>query len=244
MSSERTCIVIGASGGMGQALCRILAQHGWRLVLAGRDADKLQSTATELQGSTAATQALDASDFDAVTRLFEQHANAIAAVNFAGSILLKPAHATTRADFDTTISQNIATAFAVVRAAASTMRAAGGSVVLMSSCAAQIGLVNHEAISAAKAAVEGLTRAAAATYATHAIRFNAVAPGLTDTPMAAKLTANDASRKASEAMHPLGRIGNPDEIARCIAFLLDPDNSWITGQTIGVDGGLARAKGR
>lgn len=244
MSSNQKCIVIGASGGIGRELCRILSQNGWRLVLAGRDAAKLDTHAAELHESVEATEALDASDFDSVSRLFEQHADAIGAVNLAGSILLRPAHSTSRADFDGTMSQNIATAFAVARAAAKTMRPSGGSVVLMSSCAAQIGLANHEAISAAKAAVDGLARSAAATYASSGIRFNTVAPGLTDTPMASKLTGNEVSRKASEAMHPLGRLGKADEIARCIAFLLDPENSWITGQTIGVDGGLARVKGR
>lgn len=242
MSEDRTCIVIGAGGGIGRALCSILAEDGWKLVIAGRDRGRLDAVTAELGPAITAAETLDASDFDAVGSLFDAHASAIGAVNLAGSILLRPAHSTSRADFDATISQNITTAFAVVRAAAKTMRAHGGSVVLMSTCAAQIGLANHDAISAAKAAVDGLTRSAAASYAANGLRFNSVAPGLTETPMAARLTANDASRKASEAMHPLGRIGNPDEVARSIAFLLDPANDWITGQTIGVDGGLARLK--
>lgn len=124
------------------------------------------------------------------------------------------------------------------------MRSGGGSVVLMSTCAATVGLANHEAIAAAKGGVEGLVRAAAATYAPNAIRINAVAPGLVDTPLAAQITGNDAARKASEAMHPLGRIGDPGEIARVIAFLLDPYSAWITGQTFGVDGGLSRVRPR
>lgn len=244
MSDDRTCIVIGAGGGIGRALCGMLADRGWKLVLAGRDAGRLDATASDLGESVIAAETLDASDFDAVGGLFDRYPGPSGAVNLAGSILLKPAHSTSRADFDSVISQNIATAFAVVRAAAKAMRSGGGSVVLMSTCAAQIGLANHEAISAAKAAVDGLARSAAATYASNGLRFNTIAPGLTDTPMASKLTANEASRKASEAMHPLGRIGEADEVARAVAFLLDPENSWITGQTIGVDGGLARVKGR
>ena len=102
----------------------------------------------------------------------------------------------------------------------------------------------RDLIASAKAGVEGLTRAAAASYASSGLRFNAVAPGLTKTPLTSRLTSNEASRKASEAMHPLGRLGEPDEIARAIAFLLDPANDWITGQVIGVDGGLARVRGR
>jgi len=73
---------------------------------------------------------------------------------------------------------------------------------------------------------------------------NCVAPGLTETPLTARITANEASRKASEAMHALGRIGRPEEIASAMAWLLDPENSWVTGQVIGVDGGLASVRPR
>ncbi len=143
-----------------------------------------------------------------------------------------------------TIDQNLRTAFALVRAAGKHMKQTGGSVVLMSSCAAAIGLPNHEAISAAKAAVEGLTRSAAASYAGAGIRFNAVAPGLVDTPLASRITTNEGALKASIAMHPLGRIARPDEIAGTITYLLDPNSSFITGQVFAIDGGLSRVKGR
>ena len=85
----------------------------------------------------------------------------------------------------------------------------------------------------------GLTLAAAATYAPMNLRVNAIAPGLTETPLTASLTANETSRKISEAMHALGRLGHPADIARAIVFLLDPANSWITGQVLAVDGGLS-----
>jgi 3-oxoacyl-[acyl-carrier protein] reductase len=76
------------------------------------------------------------------------------------------------------------------------------------------------------------------------IRFNAVAPGLVATPMARRITENEGALKASVAMHPLGRIGQPEDIARAIAFLLGAASAWTTGQVLGVDGGLARLKGR
>jgi len=187
---------------------------------------------------------VDAQDFDAVDAVFQAHPGLTGAVNLAGSILLKPAHLTTAQDFDATIGQNLRTAFALTRAAGKHMKASGGSVVLMSSCAAGIGLPNHEAIAAAKAGVEGLVRAAAASYAGAGIRFNAVAPGLVATPMAKRITDNEAALKASMAMHPLGRIAAPGEIARAITFLLSPDNSFVTGQVLAVDGGLSRVKSR
>ena len=103
---------------------------------------------------------------------------------------------------------------------------------------------NHEAIAAAKAGIIGLTLAAAASYAGNQLRVNAVAPGLTETPLTQSLTANESARKLSEAMHALGRLGQPEDIARAIVFLLDPANSWITGQVLAVDGGLSRVRPR
>jgi NAD(P)-dependent dehydrogenase (short-subunit alcohol dehydrogenase family) len=165
-------------------------------------------------------------------------------VNCAGSILLKPAHLTSADDWQATLATNLTSAFACVRAAGRLLRESGGSVVLVSSAAARIGLANHEAIAAAKAGVIGLALSAAATYAKQRIRFNAVAPGLVRTPLAKGLVASELAEKASIAMHPLGRLGEPDDVARAIDFLLDPAQGWITGQVLGVDGGLADLKAR
>ena len=97
---------------------------------------------------------------------------------------------------------------------------------------------------AAKAGVIGLTLSAAATYAPRGIRVNCVAPGLVRTPMTARITANEASLKASTAMHALGRIGDPADVAGAIEWLLGPDSGWVTGQVLGVDGGLASVRAR
>jgi len=120
----------------------------------------------------------------------------------------------------------------------------GGSVVLVSTAAARTGIANHEAIAAAKGGVQGLMLSAAATYAARGLRFNCVAPGLTRTPLAAKIIASEASEKASLAMHALGRLGEPGDVARAIYWLLDPANDWVTGQILGVDGGLANVRVR
>lgn len=236
-----TFLIIGATGGIGSALARRLAERGASLVLAARGEERLSALADEL-GATAIP--VDATNVDEVASLVEQAGEIDGAVNLVGSIVLKASHQMSEAEFRETIDLNLTSAFALVRAAAKALRKNGGSIVLMSSCAATLGLANHDAIAAAKAGVEGLVRASAATYANSGVRINAVAPGLVDTPLAEGITKSDPAKKASIAMHPLGRIGEPADIARAIEWLLDPAASWVTGQTIGVDGGLARVRSR
>ena len=155
-------------------------------------------------------------------------------------MLLKPAHATTDEEFRRVIETNLITAFATVRAGAKLLRERGGSIVLFASAAAEIGIQNHEAIAAAKAGVIVLARAAAATYAPHNIRANVVSPGLTRTELTRRIWDNPASAVASTELHALNRLGRPEEIASLVAWLLVPENSWTTGQVIGIDGGLSR----
>ena len=117
-----------------------------------------------------------------------------------------------------------------------------GSIVLSSSTAGLIGLANHEAIAAAKAAVIGLMRSAAASCATKGIRINAVAPGLTRTSLTQGITSNEIALKASTAFHPLGRIGEPEDVAAAILWLLSDESSFVTADVIAVDGGLSSIK--
>lgn len=236
-------VVVGGSGGIGSAIARRLALRGAVLVLAAREQVRLEQVAGSLG---AACEPIDATDFDAVERLLkgaaERFGRVAGVVNAVGSIILKPAHLTSRDDFHETIARNLTTAFAVVRAAGKVMTD-GGSVVLFSTVAAQVGLPNHDAIAAAKGGVSALARSCAATYASRGLRVNAIAPGLVDTPLAARLTANPRSLEASRAMHPLGRIGTVDDIAAAACWLLDPATSWVTGQVLSVDGGLSTVRG-
>jgi NAD(P)-dependent dehydrogenase (short-subunit alcohol dehydrogenase family) len=238
---DATFVVVGASGGIGNAVTNALAERGARLIAAGRDEQRLRSACP---GATPFV--LDASSFDETESCLrtaqEISGGRLAGVALCvGSLLLKPAYATSFDEWRAVLDTNLTTAFAVVRAAARTMRS-GGSVVLCSSAAASVGLANHEAIAAAKAGIEGLVRAAAATHAPRGLRFNAIAPGLVDTPLAAPITANPRALEASATMHPLGRIGAPADVAAAILWLLDPANAWVTGQVLGVDGGLARVR--
>ncbi|MGC2186755.1 MAG: SDR family oxidoreductase [Terriglobales bacterium] len=242
---SQSYVVFGASGGISSALCRRLGRRGAQLLLAGRSEQRLDSLAAELG---AESFCLDASNLRQVEscmkRAAELHGHLNGVANCVGSLLLKPAHFLSEEEWDATVATNLKSAFAVVRAAAITMTQNGGSVVLLSSAAARIGLANHEAISAAKAGIEGLALAASASYASKGIRVNCVAPGMTRTPLTAKLLQNEMMAKASAGMHALGRVGEPEDIASAIEWLLDPEQSWITGQVIGVDGGLSRIRSR
>ena len=236
-------VIIGAAGGIGRGIATALAADGAPLVLAGRSLDRLSPLAHELGASA---HEIDAASFAEVESLLAhakaRHGRVAGVVNAVGSILLKPAHLTSEAELAETLRLNLQTAFAAVRAAARVM-SDGGSVLLFSSSAAEVGLPNHEAIAAAKGAVAGLVRSAASTYAPRRLRVNAIAPGLVDTPLAARITANPKSLEASVAMHPLGRIGTVADLVAPARWLLDPASSWVTGQVIDVDGGMSRLRG-
>jgi 3-oxoacyl-[acyl-carrier protein] reductase len=246
VSSAPVQLVIGAAGSIGSATVRRLADAGATVVLAGRDEAAMKELAGEVGADDVRT--VDARDIAEVGALVEglvaDHGRLDGVANLAGSVLLKPAHLTTPDEWAETIATNLTSAFAVVRAAAPAMRSGGGSIVLAASAAAQTGIANHEAIAAAKGGVIGLVRSAAATYGARGVRVNAVAPGLTRSKMTAKLVGNEAQAEASRQMHVLGRLGEGDDVAAAVAWLLDPATSWVTGQVIGVDGGLGQVRTR
>lgn len=234
--------VLAPRSAIAGAVIRRLRERGAHVAGIGRDLDGVNGGALSWKAEC------DLTDFEAVcfnlSRAREELGGLTGIVNCAGSMLLKPAHTTSRQEFDATIAANLTTAFAAVHCAKPVFMHDGGSVVLVSSAAAILGMGNHEAIAAAKAGVEGLARAAAATYASSGIRFNVVAPGLVETPLSQPITKASAARKISENLHPMGRLGAPDDIARAICWLLDPEQAWVTGQVIGVDGGLGRVQPR
>jgi 3-oxoacyl-[acyl-carrier protein] reductase len=237
--------VIGATGGIGAALCRRLTARGAKLLIGARDGERLHTLAAEIG---AHALAIDATQSGQVTHFFNQARQTLGpvdgAVCCAGSLLLKPAHQTSDAEWEQTIASNLTAAFNTLRGAVTQMRERGGTIALCSSAAARHGFANHEAIAAAKAGIIGLTLSAAATYARNGIRVNCVAPGLTKTPLTQGLTESEVLAKASAALHALGRIGEPDDVASALTWLLSPEQSWITGQVIGVDGGLSSVRVR
>lgn len=231
--------IIGATSGIGQAMARFLSGEQVPLFIGARSDETLQACAEELG---AGHQSVDASSEESLKSFLEaadQYLESLdGVVCCAGSIFLKPAHLTSLKDFRKTIDQNLTAAFLTVKHAVNVMKK-DGSIVLFSTAAATAGIPNHEAIAAAKAGITGLTRSAAATYASRNIRVNCIAPGLTDSSMSSQLLGNEASRKASEAMHALGRIGNPEDFTEAIRWLLGKGSSWVSGETIHIDGGLS-----
>jgi len=234
-----TIAILGATGTIGSAVARRLVRQGQSVLLVGRNEEKLSALERELAqpyviadltGSQPLEQALET----AAT----VQGGCRGLVNCIGSLLLKPAHATTDEDFRRVVETNLFTAFSTVRAGARLLREGGGSIILFASAAAEIGIANHEAIAAAKAGVIGLARSAAATYAPHNIRVNVVSPGLIRTELTRRIWENSTSASASAQMHALGRLGEPEQVASLVAWLLDIENNWITGQVIGIDGGL------
>ncbi len=246
-TTQKNALIFGATGGIGSELSRRLGRAGWRLALSSRGgSETLSEMAADINAFVSAADVRNLQSVDnCVGAAWSELGSLNGVVNCVGSLLLKPAHLTSADEWEHTITTNLTSSFNVLRAAAARMmRSGGGSIVLLSSAVAQRGMINHEAIAAAKAGVVGLAQSAAATYARYNVRVNCVAPGLIRTPLTTALTANEASLKASTALHPLGRIGEPHEVASAIAWLLDPEQSWVTGQVIAVDGGLGSVQPR
>jgi NAD(P)-dependent dehydrogenase (short-subunit alcohol dehydrogenase family) len=244
-TSKPVMLVIGATGGVGGATAKLLRERGCALHLAARDEARVRALAEELG---AAGHVVDARSFEQMDELIdavvEQRGRLDGIVNCVGSIVLAPAHRTDEATWRETLDTNLTSAFATVRSATRAMARTGGAVVLLSTAAARVGLPSHEAIAAAKAGVIGLALSAAATHASRGVRVNVVAPGMLRTELSAPILRNATAEKASVAMHPLGRLGEAEEAARAVAWLLDPEQSWVTGQVLGVDGGLSTVRGR
>ncbi|NBV39267.1 MAG: SDR family oxidoreductase [Verrucomicrobia bacterium] len=159
-----------------------------------------------------------------------------------GTIQLKPFHRLTPEDFLKDFQINCLGAVAALQSALPALKASGkASVVLFSTVAVVQGMLMHASIATAKGAVEGLTRSLAAEWAP-VIRVNAIAPSLTDTPLAGNLLNADSKKEAAGKRHPLQQIGKPEDLASLVAYLLSDASSFMTGQVLSVDGGLSSVR--
>ncbi len=242
---KKIALITGASGGLARAVADRLADDDWQLALVTRDRNKLgqhphdDACLIEADVSTA-----DGAANAIATCKAEMGRGPAALVNCAGSILMAPLHRTREAQFQECMRANLDTSFFALGAFVDEClrEKQPGVAVLVSSVTAQIGVSNHEAIAAAKAAVESLTRSAAATYSRERIRVNAVAPGLMRSPATEWLFSTQKNTRQLDAQYPLGRHGRVEDAADAIAWLVSDRADWITGQVLPVDGGFTAVR--
>ncbi len=234
-------LIFGATGGIGRALSQRLAASSVPLFLTARSADRLQALAGELGAASTAADVMDPVAIEQVVGAAVASGGLSGLAYCVGSIVLKPLKMAKDVDFLDAFRLNTLGAALAVKAAQPALSAAGGSVVLFSTIAVAQGFQSHAVISAAKGGIEGLTRALAAELAPR-VRVNAVAPSLTDTPLAAPITSNETMAKGIAQMHALPRLGTVDDMAAAAAWLLGPESTWITGHVLPVDGGRGRVR--
>lgn len=229
---QKNYLLAGASSASAQALSRLLQAEGHHVIgLSTKDLSGF--------GYSEHYQVADYSKSSLPT--LSQPLDGL--VYFPGTINLKPVNRLSEDDFLQDFKINALGAVTVVQQYLQNLKstAASSSVVFISTVAVSQGMSFHSSVSMAKGAVEGLTRALAAELAP-SIRVNAVAPSLTASPMADKLFNTPEKLEASNKRHPLRRIGQPDDIAHAIHFLLGEQSAWMTGAVLPVDGGMASVR--
>lgn len=231
----KSILVVGGSSGIGLKLVNMLASKGAQIYNASR-------TKSEDWPDGLIHIPIDVlSNFDLLAEQVPEKLDGL--VYAVGSINLKPFSRYSEDDFINDYKLNVTGAARCIQLAYRSLRNSGSaSIVLLSSVAAKAGMPYHASIAAAKGGVESLALSLAAEFASQNIRVNVVAPSLTDTSLAGNLLNTPEKREASAKRHPLGRIGKPEDIASAISFLLSDESAWISGQVLGVDGGMGNLK--
>jgi NAD(P)-dependent dehydrogenase (short-subunit alcohol dehydrogenase family) len=254
--ASRIALVTGARGGIGREVVAQLRAAGHRVAAVGRDAEALASVDADAHITADTTTPEGAAAAIAACREQLGAAPALLA-HCVGSTLIAPLHRNTPAQLREVMRVNLDSALFMLQAWIEGLRGGGsnggesggqsggptgGAAVLVSSVVARIGVANHEAIAAAKGGIEALARSAAATYAPLGLRVNAVAPGMTETPMTASMLRADAMREGAGKQYPLGGVQSAAQVADTIAWLLSDGAARITGQVIAVDGGFTSVR--
>lgn len=222
---SRTHLIIGGSYGIGSALVELFPSEDQIFIASRTNETHTAANVTHLPFDVLK----DDVSFLALPEQIDSF------VYCPGSINLKPFKMLSEDHFKEEMELNFFGLVRTVKGVIDRMKE-GGSLLFFSTVAVQTGMPFHSSIAAAKGAIEGFTRSMAAEYAPK-IRVNAIAPSLVDTPLAARLLNNDKKREMMADRHPLKRVGSANDIAQMASFLLNENNSWITGQVFGVDGG-------
>lgn len=242
MADRPIALVTGAAQGIGYASAEALAEDGARVVLVDINAEGVTAAAAQL-GNDAVGLVCDMGDSDAISRLFDQVEAEVGPVsilvNNAGVAMPSDFLETSMEDFRRVIDINLMGVFAATQRAARTMVANNikGAIVNMSSINAIVAIPAIASYCASKGGVMQLTKAASLALAPHGIRVNAVGPGSIDTAMLAGVNANPEAKKVALSRTPLQRFGSAREIGDVVAFLASDKASYITGETVNVDGG-------
>lgn len=225
---KKNVLLIGGSYGIGAAIANLLSETH-TVYIASRTSENVPSNCIHLP--------FDASKDDITSLDLPETIDGF--VYCPGSINLRPFKMLTPEAFQQDIDINFMSLIKVVHGILPRLKkATQPSLVFFSTVAVQIGMPFHTSVAAAKGAIEGFAKALAAEYAPK-LRVNVIAPSLTDTPLASKLLSSEEKKEKMAQRHPLKRVGSAEDIAKTAAFLLNDDSGWITGQIIGVDGGMS-----
>ncbi|MBT8293777.1 SDR family oxidoreductase [uncultured Eudoraea sp.] len=224
---KKNLLLIGGSYGIGLSIVKQL-QESFTIYVASRSKEGLEDLNVKHITFDALTDSLDPSQLPEELHGF---------VYCPGSINLKPLKMLSMANFEEDMQLNFFSMVRVVKDIIGKM-ADNSSMVFFSTVAVGTGMPFHTSVSAAKGAIEGFVKSLAAEYSPK-IRTNVIAPSLVDTPLAGRLLNNDRKKESMAERHPLKRVGTPEDIANIAGFLLSDKSGWITGQVVGVDGGLS-----
>jgi NAD(P)-dependent dehydrogenase (short-subunit alcohol dehydrogenase family) len=238
---NKVAIITGGGTGIGQGIALAFAREGARVAVAGRDPQRLEALAKKI-GASCLAQRADVSQARDIESLVDstlaRFGGIHVLVNNAGLLLPGTAESQTEEEWDQTFAVNVRGLWLLSRAVLPHMRAAGsGSIVNIGSVLSLVSARSRVAYSASKGAVLALTRAMALDHAPEKIRINCICPGIVDTEMVARFNLGEDARRQRIAMHPMGRFGQPEDIAEAAVFLASDESSWVTGTAFPVDGG-------
>ena len=240
----KTALITGASKGLGKAIALALAQAGARIALVSRDRTKLNDVAAEIRasGGNASVFVADVTDEaqvaqvrDAVAAQFGDTLHIL--INNAGINIRKPVTDFTLAEWNSVLTTNLTSVFLLCRAFVPMMKGRGGRIINMTSMMSHISLPGRTAYSASKTALLGFNRALALELAAEKITVNGISPGVCDTEINTPLMQNPELRAQFLAKIPVGRFGEPSEIAKLALYLCSEDAGFITGTDVIIDGG-------